>query len=257
MGVSTGYRIGEVATLAGVTIRTLHHYEQIGLLVPGCRTEAGYRLYDDADIDRLSRVLYYRELGFPLDDIARLLDETSVPRMAHLERQHALLKQRLQRVQAMVQAVEREMEAAMSGYNLTAEEKLEVFGDFDPDLYEDEARERWGQTDAWAESKRRTSTYDKAAWQQIQDEAPAINERFVALMHDGIPATSEAAMSVAEEHRLHLSRWFYDCGHEMHRNLGEMYVSDHRFTENIDQAAPGLAAYTRDAIAANADRAAE
>lgn len=256
MAVHTGYRIGEVAKLAGVTIRTLHHYEQIGLLVPGSRTDAGYRLYTDADIDRLSRVLYYRELGFPLDDIAHLLDDVSMPRLEHLERQHALLQQRLQRVQVMVQAIEREMEAAMSGYNLTAEEKLEVFGDFDPDQYEDEARERWGDTDAWAESKRRTASYDKATWQQIQDEAAAINERFVALMREGAPVTSDEVMTVAEDHRLHLSRWFYDCGHEMHRNLGDMYVADHRFTENIDANAPGLAAYMRDAIAANADRVA-
>ncbi len=255
MAVRTGYRVGEVAKLAGVTIRTLHHYEQIGLLVPSNRSDSGYRLYTDADIDRLSRVLYYRELGFPLDDIARLLDDTSTPRLEHLERQHTLLQQRLQRVEAMVRAVEREMEAAMSGYNLTAEEKLEVFGDFDPDQYEDEARERWGDTDAWAQSKQRTSKYDKADWQRIQDEAAAINERFVALMQAGTLATSVEAMAVAEEHRSHLSRWFYDCDHEFHRNLGEMYVTDHRFTENIDQAAPGLAAYMRDAIVANADRA--
>lgn len=256
MALDVGYRVGQVAQLGGVTIRTLHHYEQIGLLVPSARSEAGYRLYVDADIDRLSRILYYRELGFPLVDIATMLDDPSVPTWDHLERQHQLLTDRLGRVQAMVEAIEREMEAAMSGYNLTAQEKLEVFGDFDPDQYEDEARERWGDTDAWAESKRRTARYDKAQWQAIQAEAAAISERFVALMAAGVAPASPEAMAVAEDHRQHIGRWFYDCSLEMHRGLGEMYVADERFTANIDQAAPGLATYMRDAILANADRAA-
>jgi DNA-binding transcriptional MerR regulator len=252
---STGYRVGEVAALAGVTIRTLHHYEQIGLLVPGGRTESGYRVYSSADIDRLSRVLYYRALGFSLDDIASLLDDASISLRQHLERQHELLRRELQRVQTMVLAIEREMEAAMSGYNLTAEEKLEVFGDSNPDQYDAEVRERWGDTDAFRQSQERTASYDKHQWLAMQAEMKDIGERFAGLLRDGTPATSKAAMDLAEEHRSHISRWFYDCSLEIHRCLGEMYVDDHRFTENIDQGQPGLAAYMRDAIAANADRA--
>ncbi len=257
MAIRPGYRVGEVAKLAGVTIRTLHHYEKIGLLAPSQRTAAGYRLYTDADLDRLSRVLYYRELGFPLDDIARLLADPSTARLEHLRRQQSLLHQQLHRVQAMVEAIEREVEAAMSGYNLTAEEKLAVFGDFDPDQYQAEAEERWGETDAWQQSRQRTAQYDKADWERIQAEAAAINERFVALMRDGVEPISEAAMALAEEHRNHISRWFYTCSHEFHRGLGDMYIADPRFTANIDATAPGLAAYMRDAIAANADRARE
>ena len=254
MALDAGYRVGQVAQLGGVTVRTLHHYEEIGLLVPSARTAAGYRLYLESDIDRLSRILYYRELGFSLDDIATMLDDPTVPVWTHLERQHQLLLDRLGRVQAMVAAIEREMEAAMSGYNLTADEKLEVFGDFDPDQYEDEARERWGDTDAWAESKRRTSHYDKAQWQEIQAEAAAISDRFVALMAAGTIPSSAEAMAVAEAHRHHLGRWFYACSPEMHRGLADMYVADERFTSSIDRAAPGLAAYMREAIIANAER---
>ncbi len=250
-----GLTVGRVARLSGTTVRTLHHYEDIGLLVPSGRSAAGYRLYAEPGIDRLARILYYRELGFPLDSIARLLDEPGTDPVSHLQRQRALLQERIDRLDAMLAAIDRETEALMKGYNLTAEEKLEVFGDFDPDQYDDEARERWGETDAWRQSRQRTSAYTKDDWQRIKAEAAGINDRFVSLMHSGAPATSIQAMDLAEEHRQHLSRWFYDCGYDIHRGLAGMYVNDPRFTASIDAAANGLAAYIRDAILANADRA--
>jgi len=248
------FRVGEVAGISGVTVRTLHHYERIGLLAPAGRSPAGYRLYSEADCERLSRILYYRELGFPLDDIAALLDDPTADRFAHLERQHALLRERLRRVGAMVASLEREMEAHMTGYNLTAEEKLDVFGDFDPDQYDDEARERWGGTDAWRQSQARARAYGKADWKRIQAEMTDLDSRIAAAMRAGTPATGETAMALAEEHRQLIGRWFYDCSYETHRGLGAMYVDDPRFTANIDKTAPGLAAYLREAITANADR---
>ena len=142
----------------------------------------------------------------------------------------------------------------MTGYNLTAEERLEVFGDFDPTQYEDEARERWGETDAFKQSQDRAKRYSKADWTGIQSEMDRLNGLLVNAMNAGTPATSQAVMALAEEHRQHISRWFYDCSHEMHRGLGAMYVDDLRFTANIDKTAPGLAAYLREAIIANANR---
>ena len=249
------YTVGQVAELAGVTIRTLHHYEHIGLLAPAGRSAAGYRLYSPADIDRLSRVLYYRELGFPLDDIATMLDDGGTPAYRHLQRQHELLMGRLNRLQAMVASLEREMEATMGGYNLTPEEKLEVFGDFDPDQYDDEARERWGHTDAWEQSKQRAASYTKDEWTRIKAETDDLNRRFAALMRAGTPATSDEAIGLAEVHRQLIARWYYDCSVDMHRGIGEMYVADERFPNNIDTTAPGLAAYMSEAFIANADRA--
>lgn len=253
-GTTRGYTVGQVAGLAGVTIRTLHHYEHIGLLTPSDRSPAGYRIYAEADIDRLLRVLNYRELGFPLDDIATMLDDGGTPAYRHLERQHELLTRRLRRLQAMVAAIEREMEATLSGYNLTPEEKLEVFGDFDPDQYEDEARGRWGDTDAWKQSKQRASSYTKDDWMRIQAETGELSQRFVALMRAGTSVSSDAAMDLAEEHRSQITRWYYDCSIEIHRGIGEMYVADERFTKNIDETAPGLAAYMSGAFVANANR---
>jgi DNA-binding transcriptional MerR regulator len=246
--------VGQVAALAGVTVRTLHHYGQVGLLVPSGRTEAGYRLYAEAEIDRLARILYYRALGFALDAIGAMLDDPATDIAAHLSRQHRLLNEQVVRGQAMLAALEREMEAHMNGYNLTAEEKLEVFGDFDPDQYKDEVQERWGETDAYRQSRERTKRYTKDDWARIQAEAAELNQRMVDLMQAGVPATDLATMNLAEEHRQHIGRWFYDCSYEIHRGLAEMYVADARFTENIDKAAPGLAAYMREAMLANAGR---
>ena len=246
--------VGEVAALAGVTVRTLHHYDRIGLLSPSGRTAAGYRQYAPADLDRLHQVLLYRELGFPLEEVATLLDDPAADPGAHLRRQHALLRDRLERTRAMVAAVEKEMEARAMGISLTPEERFEVFGEHDPAQYEGEVQEKWGQTEAYAQSRRRTSSYGKEDWLRIKAEGAAIEACFAAALRDGVPAESERAMDVAEEHRQHISRWFYDCPPDMHAGLGRMYVEDERFAAHYEEIAPGLAQYVSTAVQANAAR---
>ncbi|MFD3327056.1 MerR family transcriptional regulator [Streptomyces sp. NPDC058701] len=249
-----GYSVGQVAGFAGVTVRTLHHYDEIGLLSPSGRSHAGHRRYDDADLDRLQRVLFYRELGFPLDEVAVLLDDPESDPREHLRRQHALLSDRIARLQQMAAAVENAMEAQKMGINLTPEEKFEVFGDFDPDDHAEEVERRWGGTDAYAESQRRSAGYTKDDWQRIQDQADDLNRRLVALMDSGASAESEQAMDLAEEHRGWITGNHYACSYEMHTCLGEMYVADERFTAYYDALRPGLAVFVRDAITANAIR---
>src|SRR4051794_39241291 len=126
--------VGAVARLAGVTVRTLHHYDGIGLVSPSGRSAAGYRLYDEPDLDRLHAVLAYRELGFGLEEIATLLDGDVDP-LAHLRRQHELVRTRIDHLTRLLGALEKTMEARMSGLRLTPEERFEVFGDHDPDQY--------------------------------------------------------------------------------------------------------------------------
>jgi DNA-binding transcriptional MerR regulator len=246
--------VGEVAALAGVTVRTLHHYDRIGLLSPSERTPAGYRRYTPSDLDRLHQVLVYRELGFPLEEIAILLDDPAADPLAHLRRQLALLRDRLDRTRAMVAAVEKEMEAHTMGISLTPEERFEVFGEHDPSQYDAEVEERWGETDAYRESRRRTSSYTKEDWLRIKAEGADVERRFAEALRSGVAADSEQAMDVAEEHRQHISRWFYDCPPEMHAGLGRMYVEDERFTAHYEQIAPGLAQYVSTAVQANAAR---
>jgi DNA-binding transcriptional MerR regulator len=248
------YSVGQVARYAGVSVRTLHHYDEIGLLAPGGRSPSGYRRYAERDLERLQQVLYYRELGFPLEEIATILDDPGTDAAAHLRRQHLLLTRRIDRLREMVASVERAMEAEKMGISLTPEERFEVFGEHDPAQYADEAEQRWGDTDAYRQSQQRTRSYRKEDWLAIKAESEGINARFAAAMAAGEPATGTAAMDVAEEHRRHIDRWFYDLGYPMHRGLAEMYLADPRFTANYENVAAGLAQYMHDAILANAAR---
>ena len=128
MSDPVGYPVGQVAALSGVTVRTLHHYDQIGLLRPRGRSAGGYRRYDDADLARLHRVLSYRELGLPLDQIAGILDDPSADAAAHLRRQHQLVRQRIERLSRMLAQIEKAMEAEQMGISLTPQEQFELFG---------------------------------------------------------------------------------------------------------------------------------
>ncbi|GAA1507348.1 MerR family transcriptional regulator [Streptomyces albidochromogenes] len=248
------YSVGQVAGLAGVTVRTLHHYDGIGLLSPSARSHAGHRRYDDADLDRLQQILFYRELGFPLDEVAALLDDPRADPREHLRRQHALLSGRIARLQEMAAAVETALEARKMGINLTPEEKFEVFGDHDPEQYAEEAEQRWGNSEAYRQSQRRAASYTKEDWQRIKEENAGNTAGLVAAMEDGAAPDSVRAMDLAEEHRSLISRNHYDCDYATHVCLAEMYVADERFTTSIDAAKPGLAAYLRAAILANAAR---
>ncbi|MGS2616395.1 MerR family transcriptional regulator [Micromonospora sp. LZ34] len=246
------YTVGQVAKLAGVTVRTLHHYDEIGLLSPSGRSSTGYRRYDDADLERLQLIRYYRELGFPLEEIAAILDDPASDPAAHLRRQHELLTVRIKRLQEMVTAIEFAMEASKLNIQLTPQERFEVFGDFDPDAHAEEAEQRWGGSEAYRESNRRVSRHTKEDWLRIKAENEDWGRRIVALMSAGAPADSPEATELAEEHRQIISRWFYECSYEIHTGLADMYLADERFTAHYEAIAPGLTAYLAEAIHANA-----
>lgn len=247
------FAVSQVAALAGVTVRTLHHYDDIGLLVPGGRTAAGYRRYTDADLERLQQIRFYRELGFSLEEIGTILDDPDADPAAHFRRQHRLLLERIKRLSEMVTAIEFAMEAQKVGISLTPRERFEVFGDFDPDAYAAEAEQRWGGTDAYAASQQRVSRYGKDDWARLKAETADWGARLAALMATAAPADGVEAMELAEEHRQSISRWFYECTYEIHTGLADMYVADERFTAHYEAIAPGLAGYLHDAIHANAD----
>jgi DNA-binding transcriptional MerR regulator len=252
--ITQTWSVGEVAALAGVTVRTLHHYDRIGLLPPSDRTAAGYRAYSEADLLRLQRILAYRELGLALDDIATLLDDPSSDPVEHLRRQHGLVLERLERLRQVAAVLEKTMEAHQMGIRLNPDEMFEVFGDHDPTQYAAEVEERWGDTDAYRESARRTSAYTKEDWLRVKAEQEASGRALVEAMQGGHAPDSAVAMDAAEEARLVIDRNFYPCGYDMHVGLAEMYVADPRFTQTYEDQAPGLAQYVHDAIVANAAR---
>jgi MerR family transcriptional regulator, thiopeptide resistance regulator len=250
------YTVGEVARLARVSVRTLHHYDEIGLLTPHGRSESGYRLYSPTDLQRLQRILVYRELDFSLEEIARILADPAAELADHLRRQHRLLRERQTRTTALLRAIEREMEAHAMGMSLTPEEQFELFGTDKMDEYAKEAEQRWGSTEAFKESQRRTAAYGKDDWVEIKRQADENIEGFAAAMRAGEPPTSATAMDLAEAHRAHIGRWFYDCGYELHGCLARMYVSDERYMKSYDEIQPGFSRYVHDAILANVARAA-
>ncbi len=249
----SGRTVGEVAALARVTVRLLHHYDEIGLVSPSGRSEAGYRLYSDEDLERLQQALFYRELGFALEDIRELMTAPDFDRGAALREQRRLLEEQGARLRAMVEAVDAAIAAHEGGYGMSDEEMFEVFGGFDVRKYGAEVEERWGDTAPFQQSRERVKTYRREDWERIKGEAEGIYQALIQAMTSGAPATSEVALSAAEEHRQHISRWFYDCSPEMHRGLGEMYLADERFTATFEAMREGLAQYARDAFVANAD----
>ena len=251
------YPVGAAARLAGISVRALHHYDQIGLLTPSARSLAGHRIYTPADLKRLQQILFYRALGLALDDIARILADPGQDSRAHLRRQHRLLREQISRRQEMLTAIEKELEATTMGIALTPEEQFEIFGtDKVSGEWSEEAQQRWGETPASEQSQRRTAAYTRQDWLEIQAEADAINQDYVAAMTAGAPAGDPRATDIAERHRQHIGRWFYECGSDNHRCLAEMYLSDERFARTYDELAPGLARYVHDAVMANAERAA-
>jgi DNA-binding transcriptional MerR regulator len=244
--------VGQVAERLDITVRTLHHYDEIELLQPSERSPAGYRLYTEGDLTRLQHVVVYRRLGFALEEIALLLDHPESVEQ-HLRRQRAAVQHRLDEMHDLVTAIDRALEKAMNHEPATTEDMKELFGDGFYDS-QAEAQQRWGDTAAWKQSQQRTKGYTKADWAQVKAESDALHQGFTDAIDAGEPPTSEAAMDAAEAHRRNINDRFYDCPPQFHRNLADLYTSDPRFTATYDEIRPGMALYVRDAIYANADR---
>jgi DNA-binding transcriptional MerR regulator len=245
------YTVGDVSRIARISVRALHHYDEIGLVRPTARSGAGYRLYTDSDLERLQQVLFFRELGFKLDEIVRILADPGFDRREALIAQRALLAERAEQARSLVELIDKTIAALDGGTTMKREE---MFDGFDPAAHEEEARSRWGHTAEYAESMRRTKGYTKDDWAQIRAESNAITDAFAKAAEAGVAATDARAMDVAERHRQHIDRWFYPCSKAMHRGLGQMYVADERFAASYEKARAGLAQFICDAIAANAAR---
>lgn len=243
--------VGAVAALTGVSVRTLHHYDHIGLVVPSVRTPAGYRGYTDADVQRLHLVLVYREVGLPLDEIRTLLDDEDADVVAHLQRQHALLSEQAGRLNDTIKAVEELMNAHRKGVQLSAEEQVEIFGTTAfSEEYAVEAEQRWGDTDAWAQSQQRAAGFTKEDWIWVKADGDALLAALAEAKRAGVAPGSERANELAGWHRASIER-FYECGDEMQCCLVEMYLTDERFTSYYDDLEPGLAQFLHDIVVAS------
>ena len=252
------YRVKDVAEIAKVSVRALHHYDEIGLLVPSGRSRAGYRLYGDDDLLRLQQIVLFRDLGLPLEEIRRALDAPGFDREKALLDVREILASRLTETAAKLRAVDAAL-ALVRREDSQGDpmDRRDLFEGFDPAKHETEAKARWGNTEAYAESARRTKSYTEEDWARFKEEQGAIYGAVAAAMSAGEPPTSGAAMEAADRHRQSIDRWFYPCDATMHRGLADLYENDPRFAENIDKVTPGLTSYLVAAIRANAEQARE
>ncbi|MGH3378160.1 MAG: MerR family transcriptional regulator [Actinoallomurus sp.] len=247
-----GLTVGRAAALVGVSVKALHHWDAIGLVRPSGRTFAGYRVYSGDDVARIHQVLVYRELGFPLAEIGRILDDPDTDAHDHLRRQRSQLLERISRLRKMVGAVDRLMEAANTGMRLTPEEQVEIFGDDWQPAWVKEAEDRWGDSAQWAQYARRAAGRTPEDWKAVAAATHDLNASLAAAKRAGVVPGSDEANALAERHRALLSGYF-DCTHAMQACIGRMFTGDSGFTEFYDALAPGLTIWLRDVIFANAE----
>jgi Predicted transcriptional regulators len=241
--------VKEVAELIGVSVRTLHHYDQIGLLSPGRAAASGYRLYSDDDLRKLQQILLFREMGLPLTEIKRLIDDPSFNRLHALTMHREFLLEQKRRLDRMIETVERSIRHEKGELEMTGKQHLEGF-DFSRNPYEEEARKLWGDR-AVDEANARVGAMSSEEQAAFGEDMYRVYRKLAELRGTD-PTSDEAQAAIGEWYEL-LNRF----GHytpEMFKGLGQMYVDDERFTKSIDRFGAGLARFMRDAMAAFADR---
>ncbi len=244
------YMVKEIAEIAGISVRTLHYYDQIGLLKPASINMAGYRIYSDDDLERLQQILFFKELDFSLTEIKDILARPGYNRKEALKAHRELLIKKRERLTKIIKSVEKTIDSLEGGKAMT---KREMFAGFDMseierhiEKYADEVKEKYGHTEAYRESMEKTSRYKKEDWNRIMKNSADIYIKLAALLEQD-PA-DPAVQKLIEDYRQFITDNFYHCTREIFRGLGELYVNDRRFTKNIDQYKPGLAKFMSEAI---------
>ena len=237
-------KISEVAKLTGVTVRTLHYYDEIGLLKPGQVTEAGYRVYDESDLAVLQQILFFRELDFPLEDIRKIMQHPAYEQESALRKQKELLMQKRSRLDGLIALVDKtlkgEHDMSFRQFDATQIEETRK-------KYAEEAKQRWGAMAAYAEYEKKASHRSDAQQKMLEGEGALIlsefgRNRFLA------PDSAEA-QALVKRWQEYITAHYYTCTKEILSCLGQMYIGDERFTQNIDEYGAGTAAFMAEAIA--------
>ena len=237
-------QIKEFAELTGVSVRTLHYYDEIGLLKP-CFVDDqnGYRFYDENSLERMQEILFYRELDFPLKSIAEILASPNYDKQKALAEQKRLLtikKDRLERLIAALEQAEKG-EITMSAFDNSEYETARR-------QYEDEAKQRWGATDAYKESQAKTVGYSKDKWNEVLDGMNGVFAEFAECKNCGDSADSDTVQNLVKKLQNYITANFYHCTDDILAGLGQMYVCDERFKNNIDSHGEGIAEFVAEAI---------
>ncbi len=243
------YSIGRVARMAGVSVRTLRHYHQIGLLRPSARTAAGYRQYGEADLLRLQQILFYRELDLPLAEIRRALDAPGFDEVAALSEHRRRLQERGERLARLLVTIDHTISRLTEETEMKDEELYEGFSKEQIERYKREAREMYDPK-LVEESEKRVRRMSKAEWQAVKAEGDEVTRGLAALM-DRDPADPDVQALVARHHAW-IER-FYPAGAELYRGLGRLYAEHPEFRATYDRYAPGLADFLCAAMACYAE----
>ncbi|WP_098898279.1 MerR family transcriptional regulator [Streptomyces sp. st77] len=246
-----GLTVGQVSARLGVTVRALHHWDEIGLAQPSLRTAAGYRLYTTGDLERLHRVVVYRELGLGLDRIRTVLDDTTTDVLGALRAQRAQVAGRIDRLQQLGAGLDRMIEAHEGGPLLTDEQQAAIFGPgWDPDGPA-RARRRYGDTTQWRQYAERSASRSPEEWQAVADDIAGLDRALGEAMDAGVPPGSPEANRLVERHREVFASYF-PLTRQMQVCLGRMYEADPGFAAHYDGIRPGLARWFRRIIDAGA-----
>ncbi len=244
MATETRYTVRQLAALAGISRRTLHHYDAIGLLRPVRHPANGYRLYSREDALRLQQILFLREMGLSLEEIRAALDRPDFDLLRALEQQRKALRERQARLTRLLQTVERTIAHLSGEITMTDNELFAGFSEEQQAQYEEEIERRYGDH-YLNESRRRWGSYSPEKKRQIQEEGGAIYLDMVAAMPYG-PASPQAQACVARWHQ-HL-RYFYEPTTEILLGLADGYNDDPRFAAFFQRIHPDLAPFLRSAI---------
>ena len=238
--------VNEVSKMTGVSIRTLHYYDQIGLLSPTSITEAGYRLYDDTALERLQHIMLFRELQFPLKDIGDILNASNFDRNKALEQQIQLLTLKKEHIENLITFAR-----GIRGIGVKNMKNMD-FSAFDVkklDEYAAQAKAAWGQTEAYKEFEEKEKGRTKEQSDQIAEGTMALFTEFGLLMKEGKTADSDEAQAQVKKLQDYITEHFYACTKEILRSLGKMYSGGGSMTDNINKyAGEGTAEFTAEAI---------
>lgn len=236
-------KINEVAKLSGVTVRTLHYYDQIGLLPPSEITETGYRIYNNQALDTLQQILFFRELDFSLTDIKKIMTNPNYDRAEALDKHKELLLQKRNRIDRLINLVNNTIKGAepmsFKEFDISEIEAAKK-------EYAHEVKERWGGTAVFRESEEKTAAYGNEEWRTVTEEQAKLLKAFGESRQ--LAPDSETVQSLVEAWQAHITNCFYSCDKEILAGLGLMYAADERFIKNIDQHGEGTAAFMARAI---------
>ncbi len=235
-------QIKEFAEFTGVSVRTLHYYDEIGLLTPAYVDEhTGYRFYDEGSLLRMQEILFYRELDFSLKSIGEILSSPDYDTGKALKEQKKLLILKKERLERLISAVD----DAMKGDNV-----MRAFDNSEFEKYKTEAKEKWGQTHAYKEHAEKTKGYSKEKWSRLVEEMNDIFAEFATCRKNGEAPESDEVQNLVKALQKHITENYYHCTKEILAGLGQMYVLDERFKKNIDKHGDGTAEFVGEAVEA-------